>query len=68
MAHRGVWKESFRVRAYETDPTGRASIVSLPVTVSVDFVSSGAAIFAHALRSSHDGRYLAGLSTTWREA
>ena len=39
-----------------------------PVTVAVDSVDSKNAIFVHAIRSSLDGRYLAGLSTTWRKS
>lgn len=29
MAAAGIWKEDFRVRSYETDPTGRASVPSI---------------------------------------
>lgn len=59
--------ESMRVA--ELDMVFKAeAIYEEPVTVSVDSIAGDEAIFRHVLRSSHDGRYLAGLSTTWRVA
>ena len=37
-----------------------------PVQVSAESVRGDDVVFAHAIRSSADGRYLAGLITTWR--
>lgn len=58
MAPAGIWKESYRVRAYETDPSGRASTESM-----CNYLQEAAANHAGALGVSFD--QLRQQNSTW---